>query len=411
MRFLIAALAVALLSGCGYLRVDPLHPLIRSDVITSVEQEREILSRASVGWTDDGRIRVLYVSGTPYERGYQQGVLLRREVQKNLRFLYEQGKKKFHTEELFAEAYERLRPFVPQEYIDEMHGLAHGSRLPLHVVHAIHALPTITEWGGKKRIKQVIKDMIAGDLGTTCSNIGAQGAATKDGEMYAVRVLDWGLHRISKLHEYPLITISRPEKGYVSANIGWVGFLGAVSGMNEQGITLGEMGYGDPDNETMRGTPMPFVLRDVLTKSKNLADVRKTIQSHTGDNSFVFLMTDGKSGQAEMYLRDRDRFLVVKPGTHVVDGKFDLPAVKGVAYGGHEYELMGKVLTEYRGSITPELLMTEIVPKIALKSNFHNVVYRPGKLQFWVNNAKSKKERAAEQPYTFIYFADILKRK
>ena len=44
-----------------------------------------------------------------------------------------------------------------------------------------------------------------------------------------------------------------PDSGYAYANIGWVGFLGAVSGINEQGITLGEMGYRNPPNETLYG--------------------------------------------------------------------------------------------------------------------------------------------------------------
>jgi hypothetical protein len=46
--------------------------------------------------------------------------------------------------------------------------------------------------------------------------------------------------------------------------------------------------------------------------------------------------------------------------------------------------------------------MTDVIPKIALKSNFQNVIYKPRQLQFWVNNARSKSERAAEQPYTFF---------
>jgi hypothetical protein len=80
----LSAVTLSTLSGCGYLRIDPNHFLIRSDVIQSVEQEKEILAKAKVGWTEDGKVRVLYVSGSPYERGYQHGVLLRKEVQDNL---------------------------------------------------------------------------------------------------------------------------------------------------------------------------------------------------------------------------------------------------------------------------------------------------------------------------------------
>ena len=394
--------ALAQLTGCGYLRIDPWSPLIRSPYITSPEDEQAIVAKGRLGRTDDGRIRGLYVRGNAYERGYQHGYLLRQEVNDNLGFIYEKALDKFHFAELFDEVYERLRPFIPQDYIDEMHGLAHGSRMPLHIIHAMHVLPEIGEWGGKRHIKEVIKKMMSGELGTSCSNLSVNGGATADGRRYTVRILDWGLHRISKLHEYPLITVGVPDNGNAYANIGWVGFLGAVSGMSEQGITLGEMGYKDPPNETLAGTPMPFLLREVMTHANTLADVRNIIQSHPGTCSFVFMMTDGKSGDAEIYIRDRDRFVVFHPGEDLADGKEHFPAIKETLYGGHYQEIMTDVLTTRHGTITPELLMTELIPKMVMKSNFQNVIYDGGGLRFWVNNALNKDVSAATQPYTLF---------
>ncbi len=395
-------------SSCAYLRIDPMHPLVRSDYLMNMEQERAVREKARLGWTEDGTIRVLYVQGNAYERGYQHGALLRKEVQDNLGYLYRHALKTFRSEELFAEAYERLRPFIPQEYIDEMHGLAHGSKMPLHIIHAVHALPSMTEWGGKSHVKEVIKSMMNGELGTSCSNIGALSSSTQDGKMYAVRILDWGMHRISKLHEYPLLLVAKPDNGHSFVNIGWVGFLGAISGMNSQGITLGEMGYGSPPNETLRGKPMPFLLRDVLQHASNLKDVRKILKESPGTNSFVFVMSDGKSNEAELYVKDRDRFVANLPGTPVQDGDVTLPAISGISYGGHYEDRMAEVLQQYRGRINPELLMKTIIPDIAMPSNFQNVVYSPTDLKFWVSNAPDKKTRAAEGKYSFFDFGKAL---
>jgi isopenicillin-N N-acyltransferase-like protein len=402
-RELLKMLPIALLTGCGLSRIDPWHVLIRSDKIRTLEDEAAIVARGRAGWTDDGRIRVVYLEGNAYERGYQHGVLLRREVEDNLGYLYDRAVDKFYFEEIFDEVYERLRPYIPQDYIDEMHGLAHGARMPLRTIHNIHALPEMGEWGGKKRVHKIIKRMMAGeDFGTSCSNIGASPAMTADGEMYTVRVLDWGLHKISKLHQYPLIAVHKPDNGIPYANIGWVGFLGAISGMNAQKITLGEMGYGDPPNERLEGIPMPFLLREVLLNANSLADVRRIIGESRGTNSFAYLMTDGKNGDSELYVKDMDRFLVFKPGERMADRDKEFPGVPGAVYGGHKGEEIADVLEGYRGRITPEYLMTDVIPKIALKSNFQNVIYKPRQLQFWVNNARSKSERAAEQPYTFF---------
>jgi isopenicillin-N N-acyltransferase-like protein len=408
-RSLLAAALPLTLSGCFYQRVDLYNVLLRSDRITSGEEEKAVLSKAWLTTTVDGRVKVLCTRGTPYEQGYQHGVLLREEVRENLTYLYEKSIEKFKFKELFAEAYERQRPFIPQAYIDEMHGLAHGAKLDLEVVHAIHALPEITEWGGKKQLVKVVKKMIAGeDLGTTCSNVAASASSTADGRMYVVRILDWGMHRISKLHEHPLLHVSIPDTGYASLNIGWIGFLGAVSGMNEREITLGEMGAGDDPSETMNGTPMPFLLREILNRADNLADVRNIITSHPGTNKFVYLMSDGKAGRAEMYLRDRNSFRVAQMGEKITVGKHELTPNPGVVYGGHYPERMRPALDSHNGRITPEILMKEMIPSFAMPSNFQNVVYDPRGLKGWVSNAKSKSERAAEQPYTEFDFGRIL---
>lgn len=403
---LLSLSSLSALSGCGILNIDPMHYLLRSPIIDSPEKEREILSRAKLGWTDSGAIRVLYVSGTSYERGYQHGALLRKEVQDNLGYMHERALKVYHSAELFVEAFERARPYIPEDYMQEMHGLAHGSKLPLQVIHDIHILPSLTEWGGKKRLKGIVKEMISGELSTSCSNIGTAGAATKDGKIYAVRILDWGLHKISKLHQYPLLCVNIPSAGNSYVNIGWVGFLGAISGMNDQGITLGEMGYEDPPNETLEGRPMPFALREILAHASNLNEVGAMIKSYPGDNSFVFVMSDGKSKTAELYIKDHDRFLSFKQG----DGfsEENVAPIMNTVYGGHFNSQMTELLSAEYGKLDPEFFMRTLIPQIAMKSNFQNVIYSPQDLSLWVSNAKSKDERAAEQPYTYFNFAAAL---
>jgi hypothetical protein len=169
------------------------------------------------------------------------------------------------------------------------------------------------------------------------------------------------------------------------------------------------MGYGDPEGETMRGKPMPFLLRDVLSYSSNLADVRKIISESTPTNSFVFLMSDGKNYESELYIRDRNRFEVHKAGEDLKDDKRNFPGIGGVVYGGHYQDKMTQVLTEKRGAMTPENIMKDVIPFIAMPSNFQNVLYEPRGLQLWFNNAKSPSERAAEQPYSHFDFGKGLK--
>jgi len=401
-KFIGMASAASMLSSCGYLRIDPWHPLLRSDVLLTPEDIKRVTAKAKVRMIENSKVRVLCLEGTPYEIGFQQGAVLRPVVDESLMSMYDNVLDVYMSPEFFDEAYERLRPFIPQAYIDEMHGLAHGAKLPLQVVHALHALPEMSEWGGKKRVKGIVKDMMAGKLATSCSNIGALKESTADGKMLAVRILDWGLYRVSRMHEFPQITVVRPDGGIPYANVGWTGFLGAVSGMNEAGITLGEMGYGDPEGETLRGMPMVFLLREVLSKAESLNDVRKILKEAKGNNSYVFLMTDGKRNEASMFIKDKDRFLEFKPGQDVDEKGQTLPGIKNIVYGGHYLDRMTKDLNESKGMITPEKLMKDIIPNLAMPGNFHNVVYRPEDLQLWVSNAKGEGQPAYSQPYTFF---------
>jgi isopenicillin-N N-acyltransferase like protein len=391
-----------LLNGCSLSRIDTMSPFLRSDIVSTTDDEQKILSKAKIGWDNSKNIRVIYLSGSPYEIGYQHGALLRSEVQDNLQYLYHSAIRKFKMPELFDEAFERMRPHIPENYLQEMHGLAHGAKLPLKMVHAVHMLPEIAEWGGKRKIKEVIKSMITGDFQTSCSNIGALPSTTLNKKMYSVRVLDWGLHRISKAHEYPTIMVVKPNQGIPFANITWSGFLGTVSGMNAAGITIGEMGYGNPPSEQLRGIPMTFLLRDVLLKAQNLDNVRYILGNAKGTNSFVFLMSDGKSKEASMFIKDALRFKEFKPNTEIKDGNTLLPPILGFVYGGHFQDKMFEQLNKFNGKITPEILIKEIIPNIAMDSNFQNVIYDPENLVFWVANAANSDEPADEQPYRFF---------
>lgn len=381
-------------------QVDLMHPLLRSEVVTSEEISREIVSKAMLE-THNG-VQVLYTQGTPYEVGYQQGVLLRDEIQDNLGYLYDQAVETFISPEFFDEAFERIRPYLPEHHLQEMHGLAHGSRMPLRVIQAIHALPEMSEWGGKKQIKANIKKQ----LGTSCSNLAVNGSMSKSGEMLTVRILDWGLHRISKLHRYPLIHITKYDgASNVVMNLTWAGFIGAISGMNSSGVTLGEMGYGSPPNERMSGYSMPFLLKDLLIKSVDVAAATSHLAAARGTNSYIFLISD--EFDSRMYLKDAERFLDYGVNTRIVDKEEVLEPLVDTVYGGHYSARMYDLLKEHSGNIEVATLQ-KIIPDIAMKSNFQNVIYKPRTREIWFNIASSKSSPAFANEWRYFNFSKAI---
>ncbi|MCB0339793.1 MAG: hypothetical protein KDD53_09315, partial [Bdellovibrionales bacterium] len=199
-----------------------------------------------------------------------------------------------------------------------------------------------------------------------------------------------------------------PENGQQFVNLTWAGFTGSISGMNASGITIGEKVHGDPENETLRGRPMPFLMRDVLQDAESLDQARDIIMHAPPTNSFQFLISDGKTRKAELYIKDPDRFVVFQPGEGFSDRGTSLPGLECMLYAGHFGEKMGVVLNQHASSLNPKLIETEIIPVLAMKSNFQNVIYDPEELALWVSYAQSTSTRAAEAPYVFFSLKEFI---
>src|ERR1019366_10147840 len=134
---------------------------------------------------DDNRITVLYVTGTPYEMGYEHGLLLAAQVRATIKDvqvgadnllpkvmretkLISGHDKEQIVNEFLDRAWRMMARYAPKEALEEMDGLAAGSGIPLDVIHRMHALPDVGE--------------------TSCSGLEAKGAATPDGHVYSLPI-------------------------------------------------------------------------------------------------------------------------------------------------------------------------------------------------------------------------------
>jgi len=120
------------------------------------------------GWLEerDG-VKILHISGSNYEMGYQHGFLLRNETREDLRaFLNDTS---LSYDELL-EMWNITGKYIPDEYVEELHGIADGAGLRFEDVVA--AYMSVITWG----------------MG--CFGVAAWGDATIDGKMYFMRSFD-----------------------------------------------------------------------------------------------------------------------------------------------------------------------------------------------------------------------------
>jgi hypothetical protein len=384
----------------------------RSVVIENKATEDQILSKASLEEIADpnvNNIRILYLKGTPYEMGFQHGRLLKEDVQANVHRVIRLAKT-FASEDMMDETYDLMSPYIPIEEKEEMRGLAHGSDIPLRVIHWFHAVPEISEYGPKRRFLRRFKQ-------ESCSNIVALGKSTADSEMYHLRVLDW--IRMMGVQKRPVIIVHKSDSGNASATFSFAGFIGCVSGMNEKQMSFGEMGYGDPPGESLEGIPFIFLFRKLMREADTLNDVKGIINDSIRTCSYVYIITDAKPGNdvtnALLFMTDRDRVKVFGENMALIDERDnkEYPPIDDIIYGGAEMEESYKVLSEYYGKISPQILM-KISQVISLKGNMQNVIFKPKTLEAWVsnasNNTRDEKGKACNQGWFHFDFKKALKK-
>jgi isopenicillin-N N-acyltransferase like protein len=355
--------------------------------------EAQTTARCGQGWLEliDGQ-PVLHLKGTPYEMGYQHGALLKDHVQANLhrilnvegsRSLVKFGPIEVKPRDAIQSIIEIQKPFVPQKFVDEIAGLAAGAGIKPE----------------EARVANFIPEMFH------CSGFAIMNSATKDGTLYHGRVLDyaidWGLQ------DHAVVIVCEPEGGIPFVNVSYAGFVGCVTGMNAEHVSIGEMGGGGLGHWS--GMPMAFLVRDALERGHTIDDVLKIYRETPRTCQYFYVVADAKTNRAVGMEASWDVFQVIEPGQ--ADPKLPRP-VKDCALlsAGDRYNELVNRVEKGHGTFTPESALRLMDRGVAMKSNLHNVLFEPKTTKFWVSNATSDKKPAAEQPYYAYQLSELLKR-
>jgi len=331
--------------------------------------------RETIGQGEDA-ITVLYVWGTPYEMGYAHGALAREEIRKLYSDVIGNFAKDFNAPvEAFDQAYAAMEPFISEDYRQEMQGLADGAGVDVKTVHRIHAL---------------------GDLGEYhCSFVAAFASAVDDNHLYQCRALDYSVGQ--GMEKVPAIIVYKPKEGNTFAEVGWLGYIGCVSGMSAKQIAVSEIGqnYG-PEHETLNGIPMPFLLRNVLQKTDNLDDATKMIQQAHRTSSYYYCVGDGETKQAHGFRTAMDFCEVFGDDVPAPDDP-GWRRLKDVIYRTMNDANAHAVLKKAWGHIDQNTLM-ELMRAVPT-GNLHAVAYDVTAMKMWVANATTDAKPAYNEKF------------
>jgi hypothetical protein len=349
--------------------------------------EKRVLAVEGAGRLEDhDGTKVLFLRGTPEEMGHQHGVLMRTEVRDLVsKILYGVGvassfeKGRWFFSEI-EEAQARTAPFVDSRYLREMDALARAAGLDQEEVRLANFFPELFH----------------------CSGFALYGQATVDGRMYHGRILDY-LRGVG-LEPNAAVIVHQPEAGHAWVNIGYGGFVGSVTAMNAQHISIGEMG--GRGEGLWDGKPMAQLIREVMEKASSLDEAVDIMRRGPRTCEYYYVIADGRRHTAVGIAATPTRFEVVHPGEahpqlpHAIDDAVVLSA-------GDRYETLVQRVKDGFGRIDAEAARRLMDRPVAMNSNIHSVLFAPDTLDFWVANADSRNV-ASHTRYTHYNLAELL---
>lgn len=350
-------------------------------------------ARAVVATEGEGRLelwdgtRVLFLKGTPEDMGRQHGTLLKRPI-RNLvdRVLYGVGVagslpdgKWFFGE--IESAQSRLLPFMDPRYLREMDALAVAANVPKEEVRLANFFPELFH----------------------CSGFALYGTATEGGRMYHGRVLDY--LRGMGLEQNAVVMVFQPDQGHAWVNVGYAGFVGSVTAMNERHIAIGEMGGRGEGN--WDGKPMAQLVREVMEKAGTIEEAVAIMRQSPRTCEYYYVISDGKAKRAVGIAATPTSFETIWAG----ESHPKLPhAIKDVVLmsAGDRYEKLAERVKAKLGQFDAESARDLMTRPVSMNSNIHSVLFAADTLDFWVANADSKRVASAAR-YTHYNLGEMLK--
>ena len=243
---------------------------------------------------DDRRPPVIYLDGTPYEIGHQHGTQLRAQVQHAVAHILG----RFHdylkvpvvnawfVDWWLDHSWRQSMRWIPADYLEELRGLADGSGVSLQDLWRLHAIP---------------------DRTYACSSLAVWGRATAGGRLIHTRNLDWNID--VGIQDSAAIFVVRPQGRHAFVNIGWAGFIGVLTGVSDQQMSIGHVGAKTTD-VTYAGVPMPFVMRQVMEQADDVDEAVRIVTEARRTVGINYLIADAKARRAVVVETTRSRAAV-----------------------------------------------------------------------------------------------------
>ena len=210
----------------------------------------------------------LYIEGQPFERGVIEGKLTKELVVTQEDYFTEQIAKlipsKFYRSFLkyFVAWFNRdLSKNVTEEYKEEIYGISLSASDKYQYIGSNYQ--RILNYHAAHDIGHALQGMAL----VGCTSFGTWGSRSQDSTMIIGRNFDFYVNDDFAVNK--IVAFCNPAQGYKFMTVTWGGFIGAVSGMNERGLSI-TINAAKSDLPTGAATPVSLVAREILQYAKNI---------------------------------------------------------------------------------------------------------------------------------------------
>ncbi len=352
----------------------------------------------------------LYVEGDAFERGVINGRLTKELVMRQEDHFSEQIFKmvpsaftRSYLKDIIGWFNRNLDKNITEEYKEEIYGISKSASgkyqylgtnyqriLNYHAAHDIgHALQNLALVG--------------------CTSFGTWNERSADSTMIIGRNFDFYVG--DKFAEDKIVAFFNPTEGHKFMTVTWGGFIGAVSGMNEEGLSV-TINAAKSDYPSASATPVSLVTREILQYAKNIAEAITIAKKRKMFVSESFLVASAADNKAVVIEKTPDALDVYDPNKNFIVCTNHFQS-NGLVNSKKNMEQMNESASPYRYARLTELLNANGKNTVQKTINIlrdrkglhnadigdgnekainqliahHSVVFEPQKLMVWVSTS------------------------
>ncbi|MRI00824.1 acyl-CoA--6-aminopenicillanic acid acyl-transferase [Kriegella sp. EG-1] len=352
----------------------------------------------------------LLVDGNPYQLGLKTGILTKELfnyqeeifVNKIDELVPSEGKQNF-LRKFLAWFNRKMYLNIDEKFKAEIYGISKSAKQDLDYIAKPYQ--RVMYFHGAHDIGHALQDLAL----VGCSSFAAWGEHTQDGKMIVGRNFDFYVGE--EFSKNKIIAFVKPDEGHNFMSVTWGGFIGVLSGMNDQGLSV-TINAGKSDFPLIAKTPISLVTREILQYASTIEEaiaIAKTREVFVSESIFIASAKDKKAAIIEVSPKNFGVYEVENTNQLICSNHFQSAAYANdkknkehilESHSQYRYERMEELLA-MQPKITPEIAVDILRDKKGLDEKeigygnekalnqllaHHGIVFKPEDLLVWVSS-------------------------